>query len=96
VNRWSRSRTTLAITGVAVLLAAVFASHPHLEGWAAFLFSLPVSLFYLFPSYVASLRGHRKLIPIAAVNLLLGWTILGWIAALVWSLTRWGTGRQTA
>jgi hypothetical protein len=72
------------------MAAAAFSSHPHLERWVAFLFVLPVALIYLLPTYVAALRGHHKLVAIGAVNVLLGWTILGWVAALVWSVTRWG------
>jgi hypothetical protein len=32
-------------------------------------------------------RRHHNRSAIIALNLLLGWTILGWITALVWSLT---------
>jgi len=52
-----------------------------------------ISLFLLFwaayfvPAIVAYRRGHAQLPLIIAVNLLFGWTVLGWIACLVWSLT---------
>lgn len=42
---------------------------------------------YLIPSAVAFGRGHVNAGAILALNLLLGWTGLGWVAALVWSLT---------
>ena len=42
---------------------------------------------YFIPVIVAGVRGHRQVVAIAALNLLLGWTVLGWIIALVWSLT---------
>ena len=42
---------------------------------------------YLLPSIVASNRRHRERAPIFVLNLLLGWTLVGWVAALVWSLT---------
>jgi hypothetical protein len=42
---------------------------------------------YLIPTGVAWWRSHHQLMAILALNLLLGWTVLGWIAALVWSLT---------
>jgi len=41
---------------------------------------------YFVPSIVAYRRGHAQLPLIIAVNLLFGWTVLGWIATLVWSL----------
>jgi hypothetical protein len=42
---------------------------------------------YLLPTLVAWVRDHRKLYAIAAMNVMLGWTILGWIGALIWALT---------
>jgi hypothetical protein len=48
-------------------------------------------LAYFLPSLVAFARGHQSWLEIVTCNLLLGWTLLGWIAAFVWSLTvaRW-------
>lgn len=47
-----------------------------------------VTLFvYMLPAFVAWRRGHRQTGAIAVLNLLLGWTILGWIGALVWACT---------
>jgi Superinfection immunity protein len=42
---------------------------------------------YFLPSFVASGRKHRNTVAIFALNFLLGWTFLGWVIALVWSLT---------
>jgi hypothetical protein len=44
-------------------------------------------VFYILPSVIAFSRGHQNSAAILAVNLLLGCIVLGWIAALVWSLT---------
>ncbi len=44
-------------------------------------------LLYLLPAIVASMRGHRNANAIFALNLLLGWTFLGWVIAIIWSLT---------
>ena len=46
-----------------------------------------VIVFYLLPSFVAAVRHHHNEGAIVALNILAGWTILGWIAALVWALT---------
>jgi uncharacterized membrane protein YqaE (UPF0057 family) len=43
---------------------------------------------YLMPSVVAFSKGHRNASAILMLNLLLGWTFLGWVAALVWALTK--------
>jgi hypothetical protein len=44
-------------------------------------------LAYLLPSIIAELRMHDQRLAIAALNILLGWTLLGWVIAFVWSLT---------
>ena len=41
---------------------------------------------YCLPGLIAYRRGHPKRVAIGALNLLLGWTFLGWVAALVWAL----------
>jgi hypothetical protein len=52
-----------------------------------FLFAILIVLgfAYLFPTFIAMLRGHRNAGGVFAVNLLLGWTLIGWGAALIWS-----------
>lgn len=42
--------------------------------------------FYFLPTIIALSLQRRQWLAIVAVNLLLGWTVLGWIGALVWSL----------
>lgn len=44
-------------------------------------------MLYFLPSMVAMARGHENKLAIVILNLLLGWTFLGWVGALVWSLT---------
>lgn len=45
-----------------------------------------LSGFYLLPAGIALWQGHPKTMPILLVNLLLGWTVIGWIVALLWAL----------
>lgn len=40
---------------------------------------------YLIPSIEADARGHRDAFAITLVNVLLGWTIVGWFAARAWA-----------
>jgi hypothetical protein len=42
---------------------------------------------YLLPAIVAAIRKHQSFGGIFILNLLLGWTVLGWIVALVWALS---------
>lgn len=49
--------------------------------------SLLLLALYGIPSIVAWRRRHHNRAAIILVNLLLGWTGLGWIAALIWAST---------
>ena len=42
-----------------------------------------VGLLYVLPTMLAWVRKSRRRWKITAVNLLLGWTVIGWIAAMV-------------
>jgi hypothetical protein len=44
-------------------------------------------LIYFIPAMVASSREHQQRLAIFMLNLLLGWTALGWIIAIVWACT---------
>lgn len=40
---------------------------------------------YLLPTYEAWKRDHKSLSSIALLNIFLGWTVIGWIVAIVWA-----------
>lgn len=46
-----------------------------------------VAFVYFIPTIVAFKRGHHNRWPIAVLNFFLGGTCIGWVIALVWSLT---------
>jgi cyanate permease len=43
---------------------------------------------YLLPSLVAFIRNHRNFLAIAVLQILLGWTGVVWLIALVWAFTK--------
>jgi hypothetical protein len=43
---------------------------------------------YMLPWAIAALRDLRSHVSVGLVNLLLGWTLIGWVVALVMSLRR--------
>jgi hypothetical protein len=43
---------------------------------------------YFFPFLIAALHQHKNMLAIFLLNLALGWTLIGWIAALIWSVTK--------
>ena len=48
---------------------------------------MPIAIFaiYFAPALIASSRNNDAKNAIAFVNLVLGWTILGWVACLIWA-----------
>ena len=50
------------------------------------LFMLLVEV-YLFPAVIAWARRHPNRAAIILLDILLGWTLLGWVAAMVWAFT---------
>ena len=43
---------------------------------------------YFLTSLIAFLRQHKNKLAIFLLNLLLGWTVFGWVSSLVWSVVR--------
>jgi hypothetical protein len=39
------------------------------------------------PTAIAAMNGHRHLPGIFILNLFLGWTLIGWVVALVWAVS---------
>lgn len=52
-----------------------------------FLVLLILAFIGLLPSVIAFVRRHHNRYAILVLNILLGWTLIGWAVALVWSLT---------
>jgi ABC-type uncharacterized transport system permease subunit len=48
---------------------------------------IAVIFLYCVPTLIAFQRHHRQRVAIRILNLLLGWTVLGWVAAAVWAYT---------
>lgn len=64
-----------------------------LESVFAFVLVLVALGLYFLPTMISGARDHHNFGAIFALNLLLGWTLFGWILSLVWSLT--ATGLRT-
>jgi hypothetical protein len=51
---------------------------------------------YIAPLIIAMVRDHHRLPWIGLVNFAAGWTVVGWIAALAWSVTAIRRSRGSA
>jgi hypothetical protein len=57
-------------------------------GGAAWGLLLGLLFLYFMPTVIAVNRGHHNKGAIFALNLFLGWSFLGWVAAFVWACTK--------
>lgn len=46
---------------------------------------LAIVLIYMLPTLIAFGRGHPRRQDVALVNILVGWTLIGWIAVFLWA-----------
>jgi len=49
--------------------------------------AIPGIVVFFIPSLIALVRSHHNTFSIFLTNLLLGWTVIGWVIALIWSTT---------
>ena len=56
----------------------------HFFPFFGFGLGIPFVMYFL-PSIVALARSKRDLFAIFLLNLFLGWSVIGWIVALVWA-----------
>ena len=59
------------------------------------LYALGATFLYFLPTFLALARGHPNSFLLAIVNLSLGWTVIGWVGALFWSLTKHPRGGES-
>ena len=91
-RQWERQAPAVRYGGLAVAVLLVLLTLSQLlpvlvAGLGVGLVLAVLFVPYWAPTIVAFARRHPSRGGIAAVNLLLGWTFLGWIAALVWALS---------
>ena len=48
---------------------------------------LPFGAIHFLPTIVAALRNSRHTLAIFFINLFFGWTVVGWVIALIWAIT---------
>lgn len=56
--------------------------------WLMALMYLPLLAFYHAPTTVAIIRKSDKALIVQLINVFLGWTIIGWVIALIIALQR--------
>lgn len=92
VDPEGRSRRQKAIVGTILgggifLLGAWAAARSADAGGFALLLILAGLAMYFLPLAVAQHRRHPQILAIGVLNVVAGWTLIGWIVALVWACT---------
>lgn len=93
-----RRITILWIIPLFVCCALVFAwsssfadntdNHETIAGMGFVLGGVLSIIIYIVPSIVARQNNKRNIAAICALNIFLGWTLIGWVIALVWALMK--------
>lgn len=52
------------------------------------IFGFVLFILYFVPTIIAFKKGKKNKGAITALNIILGWTFVGWIIAFIWSLTQ--------
>ena len=68
-----------------ILMVALAINSPSLTAFLPLVFLTAFVVGYFYPTVEAYLRDSPNLVSIAVLNVFLGWTLLGWVAALVWA-----------
>jgi hypothetical protein len=79
------------ILGVAAIVGGIIVASTQSNasvGLLGFVLMIWLGLaFYFIPTFVAHQRKHNNLLAIGMLNLFLGWSVIGWVAAMVWACT---------
>jgi hypothetical protein len=79
----------LGLPALFCLLGILAAKDSDAVGSAVMVFfwlSIGIALYFL-PSLIAGNRAHHQSIAIFVLNLVFGWTFIGWIASFIWAVT---------
>ncbi len=90
-----RKTLLLLVTSSAVFLSGCVMATPHMHldlpsPWfpGSFIpFGLVSTALYFLPTIIVLARRKKNVLGPILVNVLLGWTVIGWIVALIWALT---------
>jgi hypothetical protein len=85
----------LLVASTALLLSGCVMGVPHVHWdfdlpWFPglfFPFGLVSLALYFLPTIIVLARRKKNVLGPILVNILLGWTVIGWIVALIWALT---------
>lgn len=81
---WTSAPGIITMAASPIVLVILIAIWPTTAGGIALMIGGPA--LYCLPSIISGFRSSSNTVGIVLVNILLGWTVFGWVGALVWSL----------
>ena len=81
------------LTGILVVAGVLAFGSAGTSGDYSLIYFMGAVLAYFLPTLIASSKSKANTGAVFALNLLLGWTIIGWIIALVWALSNSATNQ---
>ena len=87
-SRFSKQFLITLATAVAVIAClSVSFNLPHGSQIPGVLWNAIIApTFYFLPTIIAIARKRQTTLALFVLNLVLGWTVIGWIVALIWAL----------
>jgi hypothetical protein len=70
------------------MTAAHSAAHGVLGGFLLLTVLFAIVMYFV-PLIVAIIRKKSNVVAIGALNVLLGWSLIGWVVAFVWALSKY-------
>lgn len=81
-------QTTEIIDGVEIIKEQGFVGHSMMGNFCLILLGIIGIILYFLPSIIAFKRRHSSRFGILIINLFFGWTFIGWIVSLAWSVSK--------
>jgi len=78
----------LILLGIVCLVSYLIGRGTNSFALVASIVFFPCAIALYFYPAICAVGEHPKATPIFALNLLAGWTFIGWVAAFIWALSR--------
>ncbi len=76
----------IGITSIVILIVSLLRMIGDIQTVCGLAILVAGIALYFLPSMLAAERSHRNVASIVIINILLGWTLIGWLAALLWAI----------
>jgi hypothetical protein len=87
-NKWNWWAVVIAVVPILVAFIVVCLGTKAPDILGTVIIVLGAMGVYFLPTIGAFIKSHHNAGAILVLNLFLGWTLIGWVAALVWATTR--------